>query len=166
MIKQFQSSLIFTAFMLFSALSTASPAPLHVYTSVDVNVPAEKAWALVGDYNSLAKWHPAVKTSELTGSGQGHGDIRLLTLTDGAAIYDELTEYQAIGKSYTYRLIKSPLPVYGYLGSMRVKDNGNNTSTVIWESRFYADGVQDKEAVALITGVYESGLKALKESLK
>jgi hypothetical protein len=94
--------------------------------------------------------------------GDRGGDIRVLTLADGNALYDELTAYDEAAKQYTYRLLKSPLPLYGYLGSMVVSDNGNNTSTIKWKSRFYADGVSDAEAVELIQGVYTAGLTSLK----
>jgi mxaD protein len=160
--KIMQCSFLFAALIAHSVLSYAGEHVLHVSKHVVVNAAADDVWALVGDYNSLNQWHPAVKKSELRGDGYSHGDVRVLTLTDGAAIYDELTVYNAASKSYTYRLIKSPLPLYGYLGSMIVKDNGDKTSTVTWESRFYADGVSDDEAVALITGVYDGGLQSLK----
>jgi hypothetical protein len=44
---------------------------------------------------------------------------------------------------------------------MVVSDNGNNTSTIQWASRFYADGVSDAEAIELIKGVYAAGLTSL-----
>ena len=45
--------------------------------------------------------------------GDRGGDIRVLTLADGNAFYDELTAYDEAAKQYTYRLLKSPLPLYG-----------------------------------------------------
>ncbi|MEM5537041.1 hypothetical protein WNY58_11620 [Neptuniibacter pectenicola] len=42
-----------------------------------------------------------------------------------------------------------------------MSDNGNNTSTIQWASRFYADGVSDAEAIELIKGVYTAGLTSL-----
>lgn len=161
--KIMQYSLLFTMLMSHTIFSYAGNNALHVSKHVVVNAPAHKVWALVGDYNSLNKWHPAVKTSELTGSGRANGDVRLLTLTDGAEIYDELTDYSVASTSYSYRLIKSPLPLYGYLGSIIVKDNGDKTSTVTWKSRFYADGVNDEEAMNIIVGVYDGGLQSLKK---
>ena len=160
--KLIQYSLVFATFMAQSIFSYAGEHMLHVSKHVVVNASAAEAWALVGDYNSLNQWHPAVQTSELHGDGRSHGDVRLLTLTDGAVIYDELTAYDAASKSYTYRVIKAPLPLYGYLGSMFVKDNGDKTSTITWQSRFYAEGVTDDEAMALIGGVYDGGLQSLK----
>jgi mxaD protein len=154
--KLMQNTLLFSTLIACSIFSYAGGNMLHVSKQVVVNASAAEAWELVGDYNSLNKWHPAVKKSEL------NGNIRLLTLNDGAALYDELTVYNAAEKSYTYRLIKSPLPLYGYLGGMIVKDNGNKTSTITWQSRFYADGVSDAEATKIINGVYEGGLQSLK----
>jgi mxaD protein len=154
--KLMQYTLLFTTLMAHSIFSYAGDNMLHVSKEVVVNASAAEAWELVGDFNSLNKWHPAVKTSKL------NGNVRLFTLTDGTAIYDELTVYNAAEKSYTYRLIKAPLPLYGYLGSMIVKDNGNKTSTITWQSRFYADGVSDAEAIKIINGVYDGGLQSLK----
>jgi len=159
--KLTQYCLVFALFAAQSIYSYAGGDGLTVSKHVVVNASADEVWALVGDYNSLDQWHPAITKSELRGDGRAGGDIRVLTLADGNALYDELTAYDEAAKQYTYRLLKSPLPLYGYLGSMVVSDNGNNTSTIEWKSRFYADGVSDAEAVELIQGVYTAGLTSL-----
>lgn len=160
--KNIKLGAVAAACMLCSSLSIAEPEALHISKSVDVNAPAAEVWKLVGNYNAIPTWHPAVTTSDLTGTGYAHGDIRVLTLKDGAKIYDELTVYEDLEKSYTYRLIKSPLPLFGYIGQLSVVDNKQGGSTVTWSSRFYADGVGDDEAMNIIDGVYASGLESLK----
>jgi mxaD protein len=142
--------------------SIAGDKVLNVSKSVTVNASSDKVWKLVGNYNSLNQWHPAVKTSELVGNGLTAGSVRTLTLGNGATLYEELVNYNANQKSYSYRIIKSPLPVYGYLSSITIKDNGNKTSTVTWKSKFYANGVTDAKAIELFAGVYDGGLQSLK----
>lgn len=158
--KYIQRVAMFLVLTLTALTVSAGEKQLHVSKQVTLNASADKVWELLGDYNSLHKWHPAVASGVLKGNGQSFGDVRVLTLTDGAKIYDELTKYDSAAKTYTYRLIKSPLPIYGYLSDFTVKENGNK-STVVWSVRFYADGVYDDEAVELLSGIYDAGLNSL-----
>ena len=77
----FASLAVFAA----SGLGGASGAnATDVMKSTTIDHPAEKVWALIGEYGQLDKWHPAVVKLELSGDG-GNGVFRTLTLPDGAA---------------------------------------------------------------------------------
>ncbi len=122
---------------------------------------ADDLWIALGDFNGLNNWHPAVSGSELTGSGTQPGDVRVLTLADGAMITEQLQSYDSSGMSYSYSIEESPLPVKNYLSSISVQALSDDSALVTWSSTFDADGAGDEEAKAIIKGIYEAGLSSL-----
>ena len=127
-----------------------------------INKDAASLWEIVGAFNGLNVWHPAVAGSDLQGNGTTEGDTRLLTLGDGATINETLMAYDADGMRYQYMITESPLPVADYVSSISVEAIDDTQSKVIWESTFMAAGATDEEAAAAIKGIYVSGLDALK----
>jgi mxaD protein len=137
-----------------SAIAAGS---VQVSESVEINAKPAAVWALVGDYNGLYRWHPAVKESDRT------DNIRLLTLGNGAQIIETLTAMNNEKRIYNYTIIASPLPVSDYESSIAVKTNGSNGSVVTWSSSFNAAGISHEEAAKVIRGVYQAGLNKLTE---
>ena len=151
-----------TAILILSGATLASSAVLaagsvQVSESVELNAKPAAIWALVGDYNGLYRWHPAVKDSKRT------DNVRLLTLGNGAQITETLIVMDNEKHSYNYTINASPLPVSDYESSIAVKANGNNSSIVTWSSSFNATGTSNEEAAQVIRGVYQAGLNKLTE---
>ncbi|MDH3695208.1 MAG: SRPBCC family protein [Gammaproteobacteria bacterium] len=126
-----------------------------------LNASASDVWAHIGDFGGLHTWHPAVTGTELTGSGTDVGDIRVLTLGDGAKITEELRGHSNEGMSYSYAILESPLPVANYESTIKVESTGDNSCKVMWSSTFDAKDVMDIEAIGTIDGIYTAGLDAL-----
>ncbi|MDO6683243.1 SRPBCC family protein [Oceanobacter sp. 5_MG-2023] len=126
-----------------------------VTESVKVNAPAAEVWALVGEFNDLNRWHPAVKLSKQV------SDRRYLTLQDGAEIVEEETSRDNSGMNYSYRILSGPLPVEAYNATISVTSMGDSQSKVTWQSTFDAKGMSRPEAEAVISGVYRGGLDQL-----
>ncbi len=149
---------ILIAFLsLFTVASNAADGALTVSKQAVLDVPPSTAWALLGDFNGLNNWHPAVADSELSSDGQK----RVLTLGDGAKIYETQLNHSNSNMSYTYKITESPLPVSDYVSTIKVERNTMGTSTVTWSSSFNAAGVPDEKAVEIISGVYGGGLQSL-----
>ncbi len=157
----FNKTILIAFLSLFIVGSYAADGSLNVSKQVVLAVPPSTAWALLGDFNGLNRWHPAVTASDLNGDGTSNGSKRVLTLGDGGKIHETLIDYNDSGMSYTYKITKSPLPVSDYVSTIKVERNDKGTSTVTWSSRFNAAGVDDAKAVEIISGVYDGGLKAL-----
>ena len=131
---------------------------LNVSYQHDVAKSAAAVWEILGNFNGLNNWHPAVSASDLTGSGTQPGDVRVLTLADGAKITEQLQSYDSTAMSYSYSIEESPLPVRNYLSSIRVEESSTGNSRISWTSTFDADGAADDEAKSIIQGIYEAGL--------
>jgi len=121
---------------------------------------ADTLWKTIGGFNSLANWHPAIAKSDATGDDKG--STRTLTLAGGGKIEERLEDLSDKEKLCRYTILSGPLPVADYVAEIRVKDNGDGTSTVEWSSEFEPIG-SENEAVKTIQGIYEAGFNNLKK---
>lgn len=132
----------------------------NVSMKTDLNVPADQVWRIVGQFNALPDWHPAVERSELEEGGK----VRRLTLVGGGAIVERLEALDDSGQLYRYSIVESPLPVANYSAELRVKPKSDGKScTVEWSSEFNPAGASMEEATKAIQGVYQAGLNNLQK---
>lgn len=133
----------------------------QVSENITISTPAAAIWALLGDFNSLYRWHPAITGSQLEGESTQPGCLRNLTLADGAHIQEALISLDNPRMRYRYRIITGPLPVLDYESEISVDDKGNGCCTVTWQSSFQANGVPAQDAEQAIRGIYQDGLAHL-----
>ena len=147
------------ATMMAFSLTAFAGGALEVNKDIMVDANPATVWKMVGNFNGLDVWHPVVVSSDLElGMNDEVGAQRLLTLGNGATITEKLVSYSDNDKSYTYQILKSPLPVSNYQSTIMVEAAGEGKSKVTWRSTFDAKDASDKDAIAAITGVYEAGL--------
>ncbi len=131
-----------------------------VSLSTDLPVSADTVWQTVGNFNALARWHPAVAASE---EKQEKGaTLRTLTLHGGGTILERLESKDEGGRSYDYSILDGPLPVKRYQARIAVRAKGAGC-TVEWSSEFEPAGAPESEAVKAIRGIYEAGLQNLQK---
>jgi mxaD protein len=141
------------------SMGASAAGRLSVERQAQLNAEPEIVWKMIGGYNHLDVWHPAVTHSEMTGTGTTKGDTRVLTLGDGATITEKLLSHT--GHSYSYAIEASPLPVEHYVSTIEVAPADGGGSIVRWTSTFDAKGAPDEKATAVIAGIYEAGLGRL-----
>ena len=83
-----------------------------VSMSTPLGVSADQVWQLIGGFNTLPDWHPAVEKSELEEAGQ----VRRLSLAGGGEIVERLEKVSDNERVYTYTIESGPLPVSGGTG--------------------------------------------------
>lgn len=130
-----------------------------VTETLHLSVAAPDIWNVIGDFNGLARWHPAIEGCQVT--GEGVGSIRTLEVVGGLRIVEELKDYQP-GTSYSYSILEGPLPVKNYFSCLSVSA-GPDGSIVTWESSFEADGVPDEIAESAVRDIYMAGLTAIRK---
>jgi hypothetical protein len=168
------ASLIALVCVLPFAAEAHGPSRQKVDEKIEINAPADKVWAVVGNFQDMS-WHPAFKKTEGTG-GNDVGATRILTVESGGKIFEKLTKYNADGKTLAYEITEvdvKVVPVTNYSSNITVTANGDK-STVEWKGAFYRGYVNndpppelsDDAAVKAITDVYQSGLAALKKKLE
>lgn len=146
------------------------PTRQKVVESVEIDAPADKIWALVGDFGTgWPKWHPAIEASKAD-KGNEVGSTRHLTIKGGKFLDEQLEGYDASGMTLKYRIkAGDALPVTNYSSIVTVQAAGNKTR-VEWRGAFYRGfpnndpppDQNDEAAVAAVTGVYKTGLANLK----
>ena len=127
--------------------------------STELSVSADKVWELIGGFNALPDWHPAVEKSEL----EEGGTIRRLSLAGGGEIIEKLEKVDDNEHVYTYSIVSAPLPVTNYVATIKVKDEGEGKCSVEWSSEFQTPEVNENEAVQAIQGIYQAGFDQLKK---
>lgn len=133
----------------------------EVEMTVELGASAEQVWRLVGGFDSLSRWHPAVASS-LVGQ-EGGRTVRRLGLHGGGTIIEALEHHDGAARRYTYSILDGPLPVANYRSELSVDEQGGERCRVRWSSRFEPDGVPEPEAVETIRGIYKAGLDTLRE---
>lgn len=154
------------------AQSAAAHGPTRqkVVETVTIDAPAAKVWALMGDFAALKAWHPAVADSPAD-RGNEVGSVRQLKLKNGGELVETLEAHDAAQMKYSYRAKNGgALPVTNYTSTIRVTGDGAKCQ-VEWRGAFYRGfpnndpppDQNDEAAVRAVTGVYQSGLAALKK---
>lgn len=156
------------------AASAHGPTRQKVTETVEINAPADKVWAVLGNFQDMS-WHPAVTSTEGKG-GNEVGATRTLTLDGGGQIFEKLNKYDDAGKTLSYEITEvdvKVVPVTNYAAHLTVTPDGDK-SKVEWKSAFYRGYVNndpppelsDEAAVKAITGIFQSGLEGLKKKLE
>ncbi len=143
--------------------SSHAAGTLSVTREVTIDSTPATVWKLVGNFNALDVWHPAVRKSELNGAGTKVGTRRMLTLAEGKqVIIEQLTAYDAAKTSYSYTIVNSPLPVVNYKGTISLNATSDGKTLLKWTSNFEApSGADSASATRAVETLYDSGLAKL-----
>lgn len=143
---------------------------LEVKESVTIAVPAEKIWGLIGDFNNLPKWHPAVAKSALETKDNKTYRIVTLKAPNDPTITEGLLGHDDAKMQYSYDISKvdpALLPVQNYTANITVHPTTEGKTTVSWEAHFMPVGkVTPEEAQKIVKGIFTSGLNNIDVVLK
>lgn len=130
----------------------------RVTRTLSLDAAAADVWARIGSFQTIGDWHPVIDSC----TAESGGEVRRLGIGGGVEIVERLECHDDAGMSYSYTIVEGPLPVANYRSTLRVRDNGDGTSTVKWSGDFDAAGVADADADEAIAGVYQAGLDSLR----
>jgi hypothetical protein len=166
---------VLLAALLATSAEAHGPSRKREITTIEINAPADKVWAVVGNYADMS-WHPAIAKAETTGGTEVDVAKRKLTFKSGAIFTDTLTKYEPGEKSIAFLTNDEDLktlPVEGYSTTLTVKD-ADGKSSVEWKGAFYRGymnndpppELSDTAAVKAIAAFQKEGLDALKAKLE
>ncbi len=135
---------------------------VKVNLSTKLPVSTKQVWDLIGNFNALPDWHPAVERSEIEEEEGGRGVIRSLHLLGGGTVVERLERLDDSEHLYSYEILESPLPVADYHATLRVREEEGGC-TVEWSSEFEPKGAPEQDAAAVIQGIFDAGLENLKK---
>ncbi|HMN38587.1 MAG TPA: SRPBCC family protein [Hyphomicrobium sp.] len=172
MLRNLALLIAFASLIPASALAHG-PSRQKVKEEVEINVPAAKVWAAIGNFQDMS-WTGVFTKTEGTG-GNDAGATRVLTLPNGT-IDEKLNKYNAEGMMYAYEITKvdvKVVPVSNYSSSITVTADGDK-SKVEWKGAFYRGytlndpppELNDEAAVKAVEGLYKTALGNLKKKLE
>jgi hypothetical protein len=130
-----------------------------VSVSASFATSAEQVWALIGSFDGMADWHPAVERSEL-GAG---GKLRRLGLAGGGEVVDRLVSHDDKKRIYRYFSVESPLPVAECAGAISVRVGDDGTGSIVeWSANFAPAGFSETDSKSVVRSVYEAGMDNLR----
>lgn len=137
-----------------------------VCVSAIIPASAEEVWEVIRDFDDLPQWHPAITASAIEQGrpGDAVGCVRHCTLTDGAALREQLVALSDEEHRIAYRMLDSPMPLWDCLAELRLEPVTIGAQTLAaWKATF-AVGPDDEVAlVGIVRGVFEGGLRSLEE---
>jgi hypothetical protein len=129
-----------------------------VSLSTKLNAPADSVWKVIGGFNALPDWHPAIKESKLDAGGR----VRKLDLAGGGNVTEKLETFDDKERAYSYSITQSPLPISNYVAKIKVIEEGGG-SKIEWSSEFSPAGASEADARKVIEGIYQAGFDGLKK---
>ena len=145
-----------------ACLAATAAQAASVSKRIEIAAAPDKVWAAIGDFCDIGSWLTIVVKCELKEAGGKK--VRILTTADGGVLVESLERWDDAGRSYTYRIQSSPLPMENYIATIKVSGVGE-ASTVEWSSSFDAKGAPEADVVKTIGGIYQVGFDGLKKKL-
>lgn len=145
-----------------ACLASQAAEAASVSRKIEIAATPAEVWAAIGGFCDIGSWLPIVTTCEMTETDGKR--IRTLTTGDGGVLVESLERWDDAGKSYTYRIQSSPLPMENYIATIKVSGTGK-ASMVEWSSSFDPKGAPEAEVVKTISGIYQAGFDGLKKKL-
>jgi hypothetical protein len=128
--------------------------------SVEVDGTPAQIWSQIGGFCAIRDWHPAIGSCTEDGNTP---PTRTLVTKDGKATFVEFQTAASQEKHlYGYTFVSSPLPVTNYKSILKVSAKGRGRSEITWSGDYTPDAGKEKDADAALSGIYESGLEAIK----
>ncbi|MGY8997118.1 MAG: SRPBCC family protein [Alphaproteobacteria bacterium] len=133
-----------------------------VSRSVTLSAPALEVWSLIGPFDALTSWHPAVLDSSL-GADDGRM-VRHLVFVGGIKVterliaHDDETMMQRYGISDGGRL-----PVADFTATLRVVAGSSETCSVTWSCSFQPAGAPESVVREAVEGIFDSGMNSLSD---
>ncbi|WP_208539284.1 SRPBCC family protein [Algihabitans albus] len=161
------------AFFMSSAWAHG-PTPQRLTLQADLAAAPEEVWAVVGDFSSVAIWHPRIAESPLDGDRE-RGAQRTLVFEGGGQVVEGIDDINETEMSYAYRLKREDIEVFPasfYSNTISVAPNGDG-SRVTWRANFFradtgnypSEAQNDEAAVTAMKTFIEAGLEGLEAYL-
>jgi hypothetical protein len=132
----------------------------EIAESVHTTASAEQIWSIIGDFGSIADWHPAILASPTK------GNVRILSLDGGVEVQEEVVEHSDADRYYVYTILSSPFPMTDYRSRLSVSADGSG-ARMDWTGEFQTATAEDAATFeGVFRGVYHSGMESIRERVE
>jgi Polyketide cyclase / dehydrase and lipid transport len=130
----------------------------EAFAEGDVPAGIEDVWKVVSDFVGVI----ALMGVPVDSEGEGVGMTRSVAM-GGTRITERLEALDPDTYSTSYSIVTGPIPVTGYLSTIRLTSAGDATTHITWSGRFEPDGISEADAVKMIEQVYAGGIKGIQK---
>jgi NADPH:quinone reductase-like Zn-dependent oxidoreductase/uncharacterized protein YndB with AHSA1/START domain len=142
---------------------------ISIIRSAVIDAPMERVWAVLRDFSSHDRWHPAVARCSMENDAAGDvvGGVRRLSLADGTELREQLLRHSDRERTLTSCILDSPLPLMDYVATMRFKPVTDGDQTFWdWRAQFQAPDNRAAELKDFVgRQIYETGFTGLRAFL-
>ncbi len=131
----------------------------NVKEVAETMIDADTLWKEVGDFGSIARWHPLVSSS--TVSDETAGRARHVHFKTGGEQLERLQAVDAAHRMYRYRIERSSSPVRDYTGEFRIEAADTQMSRIVWEAQFTPADEHDDRTVAAVRSFLHEGVASI-----
>lgn len=135
----------------------------RVYVSAVMDVPIERAWAVLRDFNALPVYHPFFAASAIEDGlpADRIGCVRNFSTHEGGTIREELLALSDRERSCCYRILEvTGLPVRDYVAEVTLRPITETGQTFgEWWAEFDADPADRADCVARVTDTFRLGFQ-------
>lgn len=122
---------------------------------------AEEVWKTIRDFGRVGDYVAAI--TQTTTQGSGVGALRTLTLRNEVQVVERLESLDDEKRTLSYSVLSTPLPMKGYVATMKLRDRGEGQCEFTWESTFQTEAMEEARVKKVIGRLYSSGVEGLKE---
>lgn len=110
------------------------PTATSVMGTIEINTPADKVWALVGDYQRYAEFVEGMANTEIL-AGEGVGQLRKKVFLDGRYVVDQLSYLNDQTYHIEFNIIYADpqFEIRNLWDLIQVESIDDNTCRVTWE---------------------------------
>lgn len=131
-----------------------------IETKSTIPAPAATVWRTISAFHGIERWLPPVRASSV--EGDGLGALRTCVFHDGGVVRERLIELDDRAWALRYEIVDAgPLPVRGYVATMRVRPLGDDRCELSWSATFEATAGDADALAGMLRGVYAAGAEGL-----
>ena len=129
---------------------------VNVTVKGKINATADEVWKIFSSFRNVEKYFPLIKSSTVEGYGLGTKRTCIIGTHDNGdeKIEEEITKFDNDAKSLTYSIISSPLPFQNYLGTVKVRNLGDNICELECIGSFEPNGISEDKASKQLKNIY------------
>ena len=134
-----------------------------VQVTESIAASANDVWNILSDFGGIKVGGP-IEAFDI--EGEGVGAVRTIT-TGGGQVIERLDVHDAEGLTFAYCIVNedNPLPVSGYVATVKITADGDNACTVDWTGTFEPKGADEETASKVVRGIYTGAIQGARKAL-
>lgn len=136
-------------------------------TTVEMNIPAQKAWDALADFGGILKWSPGSDGATIECVGEGVGMVRILFLPAFGTAHERLDVLDHGAMTLVLTITEGlPFDMKEYQATITVEPVDDSHCSCTWSGDYVGpDGVEDAVTSSSLEAAYEGMFEGLASHL-